>query len=79
MGNSEQRDRTDQIAKAMRELDGVVQQNASASEEMASMAEELSAQADQLRSSVSYFRIESGGGSAASPGNRSTAITVARE
>lgn len=77
MGNTEQRDRTDQIAKAMRELDGVVQQNASASEEMASMAEELSAQADQLRSSVSYFTLGSGGGPA--PNGRSTAITVAPE
>lgn len=80
MGNSEQRDRTDQITKAMRELDGVVQQNASSSEEMASMAEELSAQADQLRESVSYFRV--GGNDAGSYGaggesRNTTAITVA--
>lgn len=79
-GNSEQRDRTDQITKAMRELDGVVQQNASASEEMASMAEELSAQADQLREAVSYFRVtESSLGPGAPEGKQSTAITVAPE
>ena len=35
----------------------VIQQNASASEEMASMAEELSSQAEQLSEAISYFKI----------------------
>jgi methyl-accepting chemotaxis protein len=40
----------------------VVQQNASASEEMASTSEELSSQAEQLMSTMSFFRVSSGGG-----------------
>ncbi|MFP4301223.1 MAG: methyl-accepting chemotaxis protein [Spirochaetaceae bacterium] len=80
MGNAEQKDRTDQITKAMRELDGVVQQNASSSEEMASMAEELSAQADQLRDAVSYFRVTGEGSAAERSGGRGApAIAVAPE
>jgi len=37
----------------------VIQQNASASEEMASTAEELNSQADQLQEIISFFRIDS--------------------
>jgi methyl-accepting chemotaxis protein len=51
----------DQIAKAVTQLDTVIQQNASASEEMASMAEELSSQAEQLSEAISYFKINTGG------------------
>jgi methyl-accepting chemotaxis protein len=47
----------DQIARAVTQLDTVIQQNASASEEMASMAEELSSQAEQLSEAISYFKI----------------------
>ncbi|HOJ98741.1 MAG TPA: methyl-accepting chemotaxis protein [Termitinemataceae bacterium] len=47
----------DQIVKAITQLDTVVQQNASSSEELASMAEELSAQATTLKDAVSYFKI----------------------
>jgi methyl-accepting chemotaxis protein len=47
----------DQIGKAMIQLDSVIQNNASASEEMASMAEEFSGQAQQLSSTVSYFKL----------------------
>lgn len=49
---------TDQIARAVIQLDTVIQQNASASEEMASMAEELSGQAEQLASAISFFKID---------------------
>jgi methyl-accepting chemotaxis protein len=39
------------------QLDQVVQQNASASEEIASMAEELSSQAAQLNETVGFFTV----------------------
>ena len=40
------------------QLDQVVQQNASASEESASMAEELSGQAVQLSETIAFFKLE---------------------
>ncbi len=48
----------DQIAKAVTQLDTVIQQNASASEEMASMAEELSSQAEQLAQTMAFFKLK---------------------
>jgi methyl-accepting chemotaxis protein len=54
----EQASGSDQIGKAMVQLDTVIQQNASASEEMASMAEELSGQAVQLSETMSFFKLE---------------------
>jgi methyl-accepting chemotaxis protein len=39
-------------------LDSVIQQNASASEEMASTAEELSGQSEQLEEMVSFFKMK---------------------
>ena len=54
----EQSSGSDQIGKAMIQLDTVIQQNASASEEMAAMAEELSSQATQLSDTMSFFRLE---------------------
>jgi methyl-accepting chemotaxis protein len=50
----------DQIAKAVIQLDKVIQQNASASEEMASMAEELSGQAGTLNELVAVFKLGDG-------------------
>jgi len=41
-------------------LDQVIQQNASASEEMASTSEELSSQAEQLQSTISFFKLDDG-------------------
>ncbi len=64
----EQSSGSDQIGKAMVQLDTVIQQNASASEEMASMAEELSGQAMQLAETMSFFKVE----------GRSTAAVKAR-
>jgi methyl-accepting chemotaxis protein len=55
--STEQTVGTDQIGKAMTQLDNVIQQNASASEEMASMAEELSGQAVQLSDAMSFFKL----------------------
>jgi methyl-accepting chemotaxis protein len=56
--SEEQRSGSDQISKALAQLDQVVQQNASQAEEMSSMAEELSAQSDHLQETMSFFRID---------------------
>ncbi len=48
----------DQINKALRQLDQVIQQNAAASEEMSATSEALSNQADNMRRTISYFRLE---------------------
>ena len=42
-------------------MDQVVQQNASASEEMASTSEELSSQAEQLQSTMEFFTLDNAG------------------
>jgi methyl-accepting chemotaxis protein len=55
--SQEQASGSDQIGKAIVQLDTVIQQNASASEEMASMAEELSGQAVQLSEAISFFKL----------------------
>ena len=60
-GSAEQRSGSQQISKAIAELDQVTQQNASQSEEMSSMAEELSSQAEQLESSISFFTVNGSG------------------
>jgi len=46
-----------QISKAIQRLDGVIQQNASSSEEMASTSEVLTGQAEKLKNVISFFRI----------------------
>jgi methyl-accepting chemotaxis protein len=56
----EQSSGVDQIGKAMVQLDTVIQQNASNSEEMAAMAEELSGQAQQLASAIGFFKLAEG-------------------
>ena len=56
--SSEQNSGTDQINRALTQLDQVVQQNASSSEELASMAEELSSQAALLSEAISFFKLE---------------------
>lgn len=55
--SSEQNRGTVHINSALGELDKVIHQNASASEEMVSTTEELSAQAYKLQSRVEYFKI----------------------
>jgi methyl-accepting chemotaxis protein len=55
--SSEQRSGSQQVNKALAELDKVTQQNASQSEEMSSMAEELSSQAEQLETSIGFFKV----------------------
>jgi methyl-accepting chemotaxis protein len=66
----EQTSGTEQIAKAIMQLDQVVQDNASNSEELASMSEELSGQARQLSETVSFFKVDdatAGGSMLAAP------------
>jgi methyl-accepting chemotaxis protein len=66
----EQNTGTEQISKAILQLDQVIQDNASNSEELASMSEELSGQARQLSETVSFFKTDesaAGKDSAAKP------------
>lgn len=53
--SSEQADGAAQINIGIRELDEIIQQNASASEELAATAEKFSGQAGLLQQSISYF------------------------
>ena len=55
--SKEQRSGASQVVEAVNQLDLVIQQNASASEESASMAEELSAQAENLQNLISFFKL----------------------
>jgi methyl-accepting chemotaxis protein len=55
--SNEQNSNADQIAKAVRQLDTVVQQNAASSEELASTSEELSAQAERMQATMDFFRL----------------------
>ena len=57
MASQEQNRGAEQINSALVQMDGVVQQNASASEELASMSEELTAQAEAMKQAVSYFNL----------------------
>ncbi|WP_419786345.1 methyl-accepting chemotaxis protein [Pseudodesulfovibrio sp.] len=50
-----------EITAAVGQLDSVIQNNASASEEMASTAEELSAQAQVLAQAMTFFKVGQGG------------------
>lgn len=59
--SNEQRGGSQQINKAIAQLDQVVQQNASQAEEMSSMAEELSSQAVHLQDAVSFFKVNGHG------------------
>jgi methyl-accepting chemotaxis protein len=56
--SAEQATGVEQANSALRDLDRVIQQNASSSEEMASTSEELSSQAQQLQSTVAFFMLE---------------------
>lgn len=58
VASSEQSSGVSEIHKALKDLDQVIQNNASSSEEMASTAEELSSQAQQLLDSIGFFNLE---------------------
>jgi len=58
----EQTQGVDQISKALLQLDEVIQQNASASEELASMSEELMGQARSMSDTVAFFKLKTATG-----------------
>jgi len=57
-GTRELESGSDQVGKAILQLETVVQQNAAASEELSSMAEELSSQAEALGEGVDFFHFK---------------------
>jgi methyl-accepting chemotaxis protein len=65
----EQNTGADQINQAIRQLDTVIQRNASASTEAASVSEALAEQSEQLHQVIGFFRLDEGGlsGEAAKP------------
>jgi methyl-accepting chemotaxis protein len=68
----EQNNSARQITDALQQLDGVVQQNASASEQMAATAAVLSDQAGDLQSMMSFFHTDAPGGARTDPGQEAT-------
>jgi methyl-accepting chemotaxis protein len=60
----EQSEGADQVAKALSQLDTVVQSNSASSEELAASSEELSSQATMLREAISFFRTDEDAASA---------------
>jgi methyl-accepting chemotaxis protein len=59
-GTNEQAIGAEQINKAVNQLDQVVQQNASASEEIAATSDTLAGQSQLLLETISYFKVEDG-------------------
>ena len=55
--STEQSGGVTQINKAMSQVDGVTQRNASSAEELSSTAEELAAQSEQLQQLMTFFRV----------------------
>jgi len=60
--SNEQSSGGEQIAKGITQMDMVVQQNASASEELAGTSEELASQAELMADTVSFFKLAEGEG-----------------
>ena len=60
----EQTQGVEQINRALVQLDQIIQQNASAAEELASMAEELAGQSETMKNTVGFFKIGQSGRSA---------------
>lgn len=57
LASTEQSTGTDQISRAILQLDKVVQANAASSEEMSAMTSEIARMAEDLKSKAGYFRI----------------------
>ena len=57
VASQEQKNGAEQINSALIQLDMVVQQNATAAEEMASMSEEMNSQAVYMKDAVGFFKI----------------------
>ena len=60
--SSEQTKGTEQINGAIMQLDQVIQQNATGSEEMAATSEELAAQSTSLKEIISFFKVDANNG-----------------
>lgn len=58
--SSEQSDGIGQVAKAMHQLDQVIQSTMASTEEMSAASEELSAQAEHLQDVASFFKVDGG-------------------
>jgi methyl-accepting chemotaxis protein len=56
--SSEQADGITQVNKAIQQLDHVIQENASSSEEMAAASRDFSSQAEQLLQAASFFKVQ---------------------
>ena len=54
----EQSTGANQVARAMQQLDSVIQSNSAASEELAATAEELASQSIQLRANIGFFKLD---------------------
>ncbi|WP_051283712.1 MCP four helix bundle domain-containing protein [Desulforegula conservatrix] len=72
--SNEQRTGTDQINKAIQQLDQVIQQNAAGAEEMASTTSDLREQSEQLQDAISFFRTDSSSGKKSRSSGASRAI-----
>jgi methyl-accepting chemotaxis protein len=68
LASREQDNGSEQINKAIQQLDHVIQQNAAAAEETSSTAAELASQSELLQSSIAFFRVPDA--PAAGPGRR---------
>ncbi|MEO0420765.1 MAG: methyl-accepting chemotaxis protein [Pseudomonadota bacterium] len=68
----------EQINEAMRQMDGVVQQNASASEEVSSVSDALAGQASELQSLLAFFKLDERGRQLASAGSVASAPAPVR-
>ena len=64
--STEQSSGVGQINSAVSQLNQTTQQNASSSEELAATSEEMSGQAEQLQQTMSFFKLDGSGHSAAS-------------
>jgi methyl-accepting chemotaxis protein len=60
LSGREQTAGVEQINQALTRLDKVIQQNASASEELAAMSEELTGQARSMEGAISFFKVKGG-------------------
>lgn len=58
--SNEQASTVNQINKAMGQVDGVTQRNASSAEELSSTAEELASQSEELQQLMNFFRVNGG-------------------
>ena len=74
--SNEQSVGAEQINQAIQQLDQVIQHNASAAEQMAAASDELLGQADQLLSTMSFFKTDNTGATAAAATRRGSSSSL---